>query len=364
MKRSIAIVSGKGGSGKTMISAVMGLILNQDQKRSPSEFEPAKVDPRYKVVIIDSDTRTAGLSYYLGLKYLESFTGGLSQMAAARDSNSSIPQNPWDVVQRLRRELGGAGFFGVGNQRLLSKQFDSAGRAKLISMSLKNLLIFEGWKIIDCRGGIDEESIAVCEMVDDIILVVEPDVTAFQASQNVVDVLADHGLAHKLKGFIINKAFDDPSVVARSGISAMRCQCLGAVPFDSSAMRSFYVGDIPDITSRFTTQVWDALKRAYSGEVATPQRRPWDFSEFAQTFLSNTDSSFGGSIATFILLIIAGIYVILRIAGMLNTIREEIVLSIFFYVALIGITEPGRRLLGRGIRTYLRILRPHPRDVT
>src|SRR5436305_4163571 len=63
--RSIAVVSGKGGSGKTMIASVMAEIADAAGEQ---------------VILVDADTGTAGLSFYLGLELVANTAVGVSNL--------------------------------------------------------------------------------------------------------------------------------------------------------------------------------------------------------------------------------------------------------------------------------------------
>jgi septum site-determining protein MinD len=355
MKHSLAVISGKGGSGKTMIAAVMASVLMSPKAHVEKSGEQG-------LLLVDADTATAGLSYYLGLKYLENFSVGLSELARSATNGETVEKSVLLQTQPLLREFEGAQFFGVGSPRLLAQRLPPEQRARLLSQCIRNLKAMGSWMIVDCRGGIDEESIAVCEEVDDIVLIVEPDVTSFQASQHVVEVLSDLGLVQKLRGFIVNKAFDDPSIVARNGISALRCQCLGAIPLDLSAMRSFFVGEVPDIETQFSTQVWAALRKAYSAELPVPPRRPWDFVEFGQTSLLSSESAQGGVLAASLMLLFGSALVAVKVSqkdrvfATNDQLLTIYMVSVMVLLGLAGTLEPGRRMLGRVLRAYLRLL--------
>jgi septum site-determining protein MinD len=363
MKRSIAVISGKGGSGKTMIAAVMASIWAKSSSISHkfAALNPAIIkskNPPESLILIDGDTGTAGLSYYLGLKYLENFSGGLSQFSSG-EFEFRLSNIDYLAAARPLKHFENTRFFGVGNHRLLTQRMPPDHRADLLGAVVQSFQQ-EYSIIVDCRGGIDEESIAVCREVDDIILIVESDITSFQASQHVVETLTDLNLAHKLKGFIINKAFNDPSVIARNGIAALRCQCLGAIPFDLSAMRSFFVGEIPDEASQFTAQVWDAMRKAYPDEQIfyKPSVRPWQFSEFGQTSVSSGASLFGGIVAASFILIIFISQALPYGKDSLAFFQTKDFLLIFgsLIFGLLGALEPGRLLLGRLVLFYFRVL--------
>ncbi|WP_305418184.1 nucleotide-binding protein [Photobacterium leiognathi] len=63
--KTIAIVSGKGGSGKTMLTATIAKILDISGS---------------SVLLIDADFGTAGLTYYLGLNEVNNISVGLANL--------------------------------------------------------------------------------------------------------------------------------------------------------------------------------------------------------------------------------------------------------------------------------------------
>src|SRR5258708_25939713 len=96
----------------------------------------------------------------------------------------------------------------MGDLRRLPTDLSDQIVPKVLEQLLNNLKEEPkyNWILVDCRGGIDLDSIAVCKVVDDIIVIVEPDTTSFLATQHVADVLSNYRLSHKLNGSIINNA--------------------------------------------------------------------------------------------------------------------------------------------------------------
>jgi septum site-determining protein MinD len=288
--KSIAIVSGKGGSGKTIIASVMMQIIAENGK----------------VVLIDTDAGTGGLTFYLGLDLVAGTSTGLSDLLTRHASEEirTYDQYVSELSDLLRsvKEMPNARFLSVGDRRKM-------GRISSVDLrkGLKNLVLalesISEFSVFDCRGGIDDESLAVCDAVDDIILIVETDTTSYQATQQLVETLVDNGLAHKLRGFIINKVFEDPSVVARNGTAVFRCQYLAAVPFDFDAMRSFFVGRIPSLYSSFSVHVQHALNHAYSDSIPAPLRRTYTFEDYEEIGLVNLDSLRGGIITAMAIMV-------------------------------------------------------------
>jgi septum site-determining protein MinD len=277
--RSIAIVSGKGGSGKTIIASVLVEVFDTAGR---------------SVVLVDADTGTAGLTFYFGLSLVTNTSVGLSNFFFEED-----PSKGGRLLQSLRpvKGLNKTSFLSVGDHRRFPRDLPE----ELLTSKFKDLVrILKGkadYVIFDCRGGLDDESLAACRAVDDIILIVESDATSYQASQQLVETLSQSGVSQKLKGFMINKVFDDPSVVARNGTAVFRSQYLTAIPFDFEAMRAFFVGEVPGLTSGFGVHVQHGLQKAYTG-IPEPHGRVYRFDEYKEIGFVNLDSLRGGIIVS------------------------------------------------------------------
>ena len=347
---SAAIVSGKGGSGKTVIAAEMANLMSSE---------------KHSVVLMDADTGTGGLSYYLGLKYVRNITEGFTTYALASIGDGPRSGQRPDLLkltQVVDDNHSGAGFrfLAIGDHRKLSREFDQpdapAGKlASLLSEAIRGLARASDFLVVDCRGGVDNDSLAVCRAVDDIILIVEADPTSFQASQHLVDVLTDNDLAHKLRGFIINKAIEDPAAVARTAGRALRTQYLGTIPFDIEAARSFITSDLPDLNSIFGIHVRDALSRAYPKLIAPPrQSRVWKASDYNSFNVLSPDSTRAGLLLSLSFLIVGLVLIIASTLGVLAGNRAAYIVSIAVMTGLgvIAASEPFRQILGRIFNSY------------
>jgi septum site-determining protein MinD len=280
--KSIAIVSAKGGSGKTMIAACIAKIFSIN---------------KIKTTLVDGDIATGGLTYYLGLKNIENISLGLSNILLVSESQKYI--SPSKCVQKLIDDEN-IYFVGVGDHRRLFKEhsdIDFSGSMKKLLFSVDSEVV-----IVDCRGGIDKDSLDICRAVDEIIVIVETDTTSFQATQYLVDILREEQIAYKIKGFIVNKVFDDPSGISRSGTASFRSQYLGSIPFDFSATRTFLIGEIPSKRGQFFIQLSAALKKAYPQKIIFNPGRVLDFSEFKEISLKSIDSIRGGMFLSFLLI--------------------------------------------------------------
>lgn len=340
--RSIAVVSGKGGSGKTMVAAELARLADAGSS---------------VVALIDADLGTGGLTYFLNLRYIQRQVGGVADLALAYEEG--VPDT-FDIKGSLQ-EIDGfsqSTFLSVGDHRRLFGRNYSDNVKKALRYAISELARSHDVVLIDCRGGIDDESIAVCEAVDDVLLVVESDTTSYQASQHLADVLAQERLATKLRGFVINKVIDDPSSIARNGTVSFRCPYLGSIPFDLDVTRNFLVGEIPDLRSVFGIHLASSSHRVYPEMFPSPMGRVWEFKEFSEVGLTDIDAARGGVVAA------AAIVAIALVAGIQvwvygYDLDSRFLLITFFYLVIVGIAgsvDRFRRVLGRSLGGFFKLV--------
>ena len=342
--KTVAVVSGKGGSGKTMLVATMARILD---------------DLGFKTTVVDTDIGTGGLSYYLSVNYVQGIGSGISEMVLS-GTLTNTDGSPSDRYIRELVSFKHARFISIGDHKKLLRFGKEDKFRTTIGECLQRLRTFsEGYLLLDCRGGVDEDSLAVCREADDIVLVAETDPASFQTTQYLVDVLSDKDLAHKIRGFIVNRVFDDPSVIIRQGTTSFRAAYLGAIPFDLRALRDFNIGTIPDKSTNFYRHAHGAVAKLFSDQHIKPPTGLWRFSDFKVTSVDDPDSIVGGMIvATSCLGILFAIFY--EYFGNFPN-RGFIPDSVAFSVvaAIIGVFGSMsflRRSLGRAMRAYIGIL--------
>ena len=299
------------------------------------------------VTLMDADIGTGGMSYYLGLRQVRNIRTGLSTVALQGDirSNSDLGLLLQPVhVSKYDFENGGRILFlPIGDHRRINREYQRGKSSPRSDLDLASLTkkVINGLKdrtdilIVDCRGGIDDESLAVCAAVDDVILIVEPDTTSFQASRHLVDVLADVDLAHKLRGFIINKVYSNPEAVIRNGTSDFGAQFLGAIPFDLSATRAFLVGDVPGPSSIMAVHVRETLSRAYPDIIPVPTHGIWKPRDYDMTNVFTPAASRTGVILALFLLTLGFACSLLVSASRIS--RYEVII-IILGMSLVGAT--------------------------
>jgi flagellar biosynthesis protein FlhG len=229
-----SIVSGKGGSGKTLIASLIGAVASKNGK----------------VLLIDADFGTGGLTYFLTFKVFDRGVGGLCEILR-QDVGSdyvfrfSKPRNISELSDRSIELLP------IGDHKkfhLNKERVDEKGLREFIDFVRREY----DYILFDCRGGIDDDSMAMCRLSDEIVVVAETDAASIRASQHLVEVLDGEGVKEKIRGFIINKAMDDPRQLAELYGSILFADYLGAVPFDVEANRSFIKGDFPGWNTSFS----------------------------------------------------------------------------------------------------------------
>src|SRR6185312_16651816 len=154
--KTVAIVSGKGGSGKTMIATAFAQGIATQSK---------------KVLLVDADLGTGGLTYYLGF---DLFDRGRSGFADYLNASGELPYITKPRAEALAKDefLNFIRLLPVGEHRFLNRSVSMIERGTIESLIEKledkfHVVIF------DCRGGIDEESLTICAAVDEVVIVVE-----------------------------------------------------------------------------------------------------------------------------------------------------------------------------------------------
>lgn len=326
----------------------------------------ALADSGCETVLMDADVGTAGLSNFMSGGHVTNTRVGLSNIVAGDDVGvsellqdvKSLPYLKFLAVgdhrklQSITNRLGPLGEYrSPVPQAAASEEFVVSHALERVTSDLAETF---AWLIVDCRGGIDSESLAVCRSVEDIILVTEPDVTAYQATRNLVDVLADSRLAHKLRGFYVNKVFQNPTFIKRQGTAEFGCQFLAAIPFDIQTTREFFVGDLPSDRSSFQAHVTLGLARVYPEVTLSHQGRIWEFHEFDRVAVTDPDGTRGGNAAAIGLVLIAVIAALYSTLGYQLSGLGMAIAAYALVVGLIGSLLPLRRLFGRAVGVYAR----------
>lgn len=349
--QSFAVVSGKGGSGKTMIAVTMAQSL---------------ADLGYKTLLIDADFATGGLSYYLTFNVFSSPKMGLSDISSTKNHDykfEDIITGPKTSAIKDDKNLELLSLITTGDQRTI-EPMPVADLYTMISSIFSVVERIFDYIIVDCRGGIDPQSLAVCQICDEILVIAETDATSIQSTQHLIDVLSKNNLKKKISGFILNKVMDDPSSLAKASISFFRSEYLGSIPFDIDATRAYIQGKLPLSNSLFSRHVKSAMSMMLTSAVSYRSIRTLSPEEFGTVTLRSPEMRLGGvMIGTFSLYLTCA--VLLYYFGLLklNIDYEDIlnigVASSIFYTSMIffSLSDVLKERIGSIFSAYQSILR-------
>lgn len=216
MTEIISIASGKGGTGKTLITACLGYALTRIG---------------HKVLMIDTDTATDGLSLFLlgpqgtrhiktnppeitfrKLLYSNSTDGGMLMVDPYRINRSSGENSHRVIYQAI---ISGKQLYGDIPAAELRSPVPPLNRetfrnevASLFDW-LRDQKAYD-YVLVDTRGGFAFETTDVCALSDSFIVVTEPDYTSFYQDRNLVSQISfaakDMDVKPLLRAIIVNKA--------------------------------------------------------------------------------------------------------------------------------------------------------------
>jgi septum site-determining protein MinD len=343
--RSIAIVSGKEGSGKSTIASTIAMLLS----KSNLKHDILSSDEKNTVMLVDMDYTTGGLTYYLGLNLLDNPGVGISDIMFDLVSDESKAIDTEKYSQDVRNN--GFKFIGLGNHKALYDIIERSEGDKfyerVINRIISSTKTSSSFSLFDCHGGIDNKSISVCNSVDEILIVVETDITSIQATRNLVDILHEHGSGGKISGFFVNKAFSDPSRFSRDCAAQFHARYLSSIPYDLDTAKLCSIGLLPDYDSVLTTQVAQGLSRLLPEvNVSFPIRSELRPSEFNEVRVSDMKERRGGSFAALFMLIamiVIGLNVYTFGIDALSYYAPTLVVSL---VGLLGSLDWSRRRIG------------------
>lgn len=345
----VAIVSGKGGSGKTMLAVALA--------------QGAALAGR-EVVLIDTDFATGGLSYYLTFREFNNARLGISDVL---EGDGLFPSLSSWAVSGVSNGLG-RGWLSklrlvpMGDQR---RFFDDTERrsSKLLQSIIEEARHLGDLVIVDCRGGIDNQSLEVCHMVDEILIVVETDSTSIRSSQHLTDVLSEQKLRSKVAGFVLNKVMDNPTALAKTASSLLGIAYLGSIPFDIEATRSYIQGHIPDSNTLFSQQVFATLPR-FMTDMDIYDRIPvLSPEEFGSVTLRSPEVRLGGLVVLTISLYLSATYIFFLYSSyfgqkyFFDELRAVGILFIFGanIITFIALSDSVKQKIGRFFRRSSRL---------
>lgn len=171
--RTIAVLSGKGGTGKTITTINLGLAFQ--------EFG-------YQTVLIDADQTSPDLSLLLGLNPDQDYT--LQDVLKGEEVLRSICMHPSGLMVIPTQFVSGGG-------KINKKKFEKALKR------LREIIL------IDCPPGFYSDVKDIIEVVDEILVLTNPEVSSIIDALRVISEIETMDKKDKLKGIALNQIEDE-----------------------------------------------------------------------------------------------------------------------------------------------------------
>lgn len=243
MTRIIGISSGKGGVGKTTVTANLALALQKFGK---------------KVVMVDSNLSTPHLSYYLGVN---DYRVTLNDVMRGTASVESAMYN-YDGVRFVPASLNLNDLIGVDLRKF----------KKTITQLMDPQKI--DYILLDSAPGLGREAICVLHSADEILFVTTPFVPMVNDVIRCVEVLKQ--LGRKRVGVVLNMTTGKRHELFDSTVeNVVGVPVVGEIPFDKNMPYSLVMGTpILNYDSRSNSSIaFMQLAATLSGEHYEPPNR-------------------------------------------------------------------------------------------
>lgn len=241
------LVCGKGGSGKSTVSALLGKALAK----------------KFRVLVIDSDESNFGLHRHLGLDLPEDFThywggkrGVLDKMP--KGGTQQLFEKKWgldDIPKEYLTEKGNIKLLAIGKIHDVGEGC-ACPMGMLAREFLDNLLeAADELVIVDTDAGIEHFGRGVERGVDIIIMVVDPSYESIQLAHKI------NTLAEKINKpiyFVLNKVEDDLKDTLKSTVPSNKV--IGVIPNNRVIFNSGLLGKEINVDLKELDRLSETLK--------------------------------------------------------------------------------------------------------
>jgi septum site-determining protein MinD len=205
MGKIIAVVSGKGGVGKTTFVVNIGIALQQLGK---------------KVCLVDTNVTTANLGLHFGIT---SYPITLNEILGSRLSLLGALFLHWSNVSIIPGSL--------------SLEEISVKNMWKLRRKIKEVERYFDFVILDSAPGLEELARVAIKSADEIIIVTNPEITA------ITDALRVRKYAKRkkipIKGVVINKVRNKKFEFKEKEIEkVLEAEILGTIPYDDSVLKA------------------------------------------------------------------------------------------------------------------------------
>ena len=222
MGRCIVVTSGKGGVGKSTITATLGM---------------AMAEAGAKVTLVDADVGLNNLDLVLGVEGAVSYDLTDVERGRCRLTEALVTHPFVETLSLLSsRALGGA-----------------ALSQKTFSAVIASLRRGSDYVLIDCPAGIDEGFHRAVSSADEALIVTTPVPASVRDADKVSDLLAAYRLrrvevvVNRVRGDLVRKG---EALGVSEVMSALRLPVAGSVPEDDEVLFAATVGRVSDRDSR------------------------------------------------------------------------------------------------------------------
>ncbi|HDD72617.1 MAG TPA: septum site-determining protein MinD [Candidatus Aenigmarchaeota archaeon] len=204
MEKVIAVVSGKGGVGKTTFVSNIGLALTEMQK---------------DVVVVDTDLTTSNLGLQLGFYQ---FPLGLQDVL---DGNIGI-------ANAIYTHPSGLKVVPASISLNFLNKVPNPYRLKSVLNDLRGLIL------IDSPPGLRDDALLVLRSADDVIVITNPEIPAVTDALKVIRVSRE--LGKEPLGIVLNRVKDSFELKQDEIESMCDCPVIGKIPEDVQVKKSLF----------------------------------------------------------------------------------------------------------------------------
>jgi septum site-determining protein MinD len=205
MGRIIAIISGKGGVGKTTTAINLGAALNKLNK---------------EVIIVDANLNTPNIGIHLGAPIVPV-------------TLNHVLKGKADISEAIYEHSSGTKIVPSS----LSIKEITKFNTKRIPLVIKQLKDRADFIILDSAAGFSEEAMATLEAGEEIIIVTNPEMPSVTDSLKAVKVARE--MKKDIKGVIVTRHRDQNYEMSLQSIKSMlETQIIGVVPEDVSVKKA------------------------------------------------------------------------------------------------------------------------------
>ncbi len=217
MGRSIVVTSGKGGVGKTTLTANLGYALSMDG---------------FKVALVDTDIGLRNLDVILGLENRVVY------------DLVNVAEGTCELQHALVKDKRlGSSLFLLPAAQTRKKEDVTIEQLKAIIEALKNAF---DYVVLDCPAGIEHGFNNAVNAADEAIVVVTPEVASVRDADRVIGLLESHGI--KEISLVVNRIKPDmvsagEMLSVEDVLEILAVRLLGVIPEDRQVIVSTNKGE-------------------------------------------------------------------------------------------------------------------------